>query len=111
MVERRGRELRLAARGRRRVFRNHAPQNFELHLAQQELVRFVEPALLAEERQDALVAVQVERVHPGQLVPHLQVQKISVGISPAGVALLQELRVPRVGVESSGRAAREKNSA
>ena len=46
VVERRGRELGLSAGGRRRVFGNHAPEDLELHLAKQALVRFVESPLL-----------------------------------------------------------------
>ena len=76
VVERRRRQLDLAARGRVAVLGNDPVQQLELDLAQQLLVVLGEAAALGDQRADPRVAVQVERIDPGELVPDLQVAQI-----------------------------------
>ena len=68
----------------------------------------VKSALLLEQRGHARIGVEIERIDPGQLVPHLKVEEIAVGECPARVPLLQRARRSAGSGRSSGRAGRGK---
>ena len=111
VVERRGRQLHLAALLRRAVGRNHAPEDLELDRPEDELVVFAEVASLGDQRPHARVVVEVGLVDPGQLVPDLQVAQVVVrerlhamvegrasspAVLPSLSAQPQQFGVPRV---------------
>ena len=76
MVERGRGQLDLSARRRVPILGDHLVQQLELDAAQHGLVLFREAAALGDERANASVVVQIQRVDPGQLLPHLQVAQI-----------------------------------
>ena len=83
MIERRRRHFDLASRDSVPVLGNHAVEQLELHFAQLHLVVFVEPAPFGDQPPDARIAVEIQGIDPGQLVPHLQVAQI-VAVEPCG---------------------------
>src|SRR5688500_1557003 len=95
MVKRRGRQLDLTPGRSLAVLRNYPSQNLELHISQLGLVGFRERALLAHEAVHSGVVVQIERIHPGELVPDLQIEIVLVRICSAGIPFGQQLRVAR----------------
>jgi hypothetical protein len=82
VIERRGRDLDLAPRRRRPIFRDHLVQQLELDRAQQPLVLLGEVAALGDQTAHARVLVEIERIEPGELLPHLQVAQV-VAAEPA----------------------------
>ncbi len=76
MVERRGRQLDLAAADRFAILGHHGAQDLHLHAAEDGLVLLGEAVPLRDERANAFVALEVQRVNPYQLVPHLQVADV-----------------------------------
>ena len=101
VIERRGRQFHLPALCGVAILGNDPAKDLELDLAQLGFVGFAEAALLLHEPAHARVGVQVERIDPRQLVPYLQVEKILVRVSPAGLPLLQELGVARISIDHS----------
>ncbi len=99
VIERRRRQLHLTAGGGVAIFGNDPPHDLDLHFAQLQLVVFGERALFLNQPAHARIAVEVERVDPCELVPDLQIEKVLVRISPAGVALPQELEIPWIGLD------------
>ena len=76
VIERRRRDLDLPSRRGVTVFRDDAPQQLELHRPQRHLVFFREAPPLGGQCPDALVAFEVIRIDPCQLVPDLQIANI-----------------------------------
>ena len=110
MVERRGRELDLAARRGRRGTPGTTLRRISSSTARSVgLVLFGEAASLRDQRADAFVRVEVERVDPDQLVPDLQVaevvgrelRRLARALSPLPLLLAprQQLRVARIRVD------------
>ena len=99
VVERRCRQLDLPSVGGIAVLGDDAPEYLELDLAQFPFVGLAEAALLLDEPPHARVVVEIERIDPRELVPHLQVEKILVGVSPARVALPQQLGIARIAID------------
>ena len=106
MVEGGRRELYLTAGRRGGVLRNHLAQDLEFDLTQDGLVLFLEVAPLLNEPAHARIGLEVKRIHPGELVPHLQVADVADGELPGGdggaaavFALAEQLAVSRVGVD------------
>ncbi len=97
MVKRRRRDLDLPAREGIAVFGDDAIQDFELHLPQHSLVGFGEPTAALDERAHARVRIQVGRIDPRQLVPHLQIADILHGVRRG--AFREQLGVSRVDVD------------
>src|SRR5262245_58616454 len=76
VIKRRGREFNLPTLPCLAVFRNDASQQLELYGAKRRLVLFGKAATLRNERPDSVVAIEVVRIDPGELVPHLQVAQV-----------------------------------
>ena len=89
VIERRRRQLDLPSLGGVAVFGDHAAKNLELDIPEDALVRFVEVLLLFNQRAHPRVRIQVERIDPRQLVPHLQIEEIAVGESAVRVPFVQ----------------------
>ena len=83
VIERRGRDLNLAAGGSLAILGDDAVQELQLDAGQQRLVLLGEAAPLFHEAADPRVTLEVERIHPGELVPDLQIAQIVDG-EPAG---------------------------
>jgi hypothetical protein len=77
VIERRRRDLDLAAFGRRSVLRYHLLEQLQLDLAQDQLVAFGKAAPFGEQAADPVIAIQIEGIDPRQLVPDLQVPQIA----------------------------------
>ena len=99
VVERRGRKLDLTPLGGETIFRNDATENLELDFAEIALVLFREMALPLEQPADARIAVEVERIDPGELVPHLEIEEVLVRVAGARIAFPQQLGVTRIHVD------------
>ena len=76
VVERRRRDLDLTAGGRRPVLGDDLVEQLELHLVKQGLVILREAAPLGNEALDPRVAVQIDRIQPGELLPDLQIAQV-----------------------------------
>ena len=59
----------------------------------------LKPRCLCTRRRTRGVVVEVERIDPGELVPHLQIEKVLRRVSPARVALLQQLGIARIPID------------
>ena len=99
MIEGRRRQLDLSTLGSHPVFRDDTAKNLELHLAEFELVFLREVSLLPNEALYTGVAVEIERIDPGELVPYLQIEKIGVGVVAFPVPFLQQLGVTRIQID------------
>ena len=110
VIERRRRDLDLAAGRRRPVFGNDHVQQLELDRAQQPLVVFGEVAALGDQAAHARVLLEIERIEPGELLPDLQVAQIVAGESARrrphvgrgrqrAASQREQLRVSRIDVD------------
>jgi hypothetical protein len=79
MKERRGRQFDLSSLRRVAVLRNHLTKQLEFDAAQHRFVLFREPPPLLNQRANTVVPVEVIRVDPDQLVPHLQIANLFGG--------------------------------
>jgi hypothetical protein len=76
VIERRRRHFDLASRDSVAVLGNHPVEELQLHFAQLRLVVFAESATFGDQPPDARVAVEIQRIDPGELVPYLQVAQV-----------------------------------
>ena len=110
VVERRGRDLDLAAGDGLAILGDHAIQQLELHFAQLLLVVLGEAPILGHQPANAGVAVKIEGIDPGELVPDLQIAQVVAAETAGGGAAVcgrgqraaaprQELGVARIDVD------------
>jgi hypothetical protein len=112
VIERRRRQLDLAAVGRLAMLGNHLVQQLELDGAQPRLVFLGEVAPLGDQALDARILLEIDRIDPRELVPDLQIAKIVAAESARRLAAVaarrrrpraspprQELGVARVDVD------------
>src|SRR5687767_6971551 len=105
MVKGGRRELDLSTIGRGTVLRNDPPQQLKLNAAKRGLVMLGEAAPLLDERLNARI-LEIERIDPRQLVPHLQVAQVvgremrglAAGAqpTPGRLALGEQFRISRI---------------
>src|SRR5688572_5208041 len=109
VIKRRRRELDLTAARRVAIFGHHCAQDLELDATQKGLVLLGVAAVLRNERTDSLVALEIQRVDPHQLVPDLQVADVfrrelrrkcarTESLTVAATSS-EQLRVPREGLD------------
>src|SRR5262245_14785962 len=84
VIERRRRELDLAPRGCVAVSGNDRIQQLELDRSQDRLVLLREPAIPGDQRPGAAVALEVDWIQPGELLPDLQVAQVVHAEAPYG---------------------------
>ena len=99
VVERRRGHLDLAADDTVAVFRNHSVQQLEFDGPKQLFVVLGKPAVLGHQPANPRIPVQIKRVHPGQLVPHLQVAEIVDGERQSASPLVEQFLVPGIDLD------------
>jgi len=86
MVERRRGQLDLPALGKLAVQRHHLPQNLDVPVKQELLVILGEIAALDLQFLQLGVALEGERVDPGEVEQHLQIAQVALAESSQGLA-------------------------
>jgi hypothetical protein len=84
MVERRGRDLDLPGGGAIAIRGDDRVQQLQLDPPQQVLVLFAKVLTFGDEAARPFVALEIVRIQPGELLPHLQVAEIVRGESSGG---------------------------